>query len=62
MEDGTKPCPYCAEPIRIEAKYCKHCSRKLSPANTALALGDSWSCRRCGALSVLLQPWPSTGS
>ena len=30
MEDGTKPCPYCAEPIRIEAKYCKHCSRKLS--------------------------------
>jgi len=29
MEEGYKPCPYCAEPIRIEAKYCKHCSRKL---------------------------------
>ena len=29
MEEGYKPCPHCAEPIRIEAKYCKHCSRKL---------------------------------
>lgn len=29
MEEGYKPCPYCAEPIRAEAKYCKHCSRKL---------------------------------
>ena len=29
MEEGYKPCPFCAEPIRIEAKYCKHCSRKL---------------------------------
>jgi S1-C subfamily serine protease len=30
MEEGYKPCPYCAEPIRIEAIYCKHCSRKLA--------------------------------
>jgi hypothetical protein len=29
MEEGYKPCPHCAEPIRIEAKYCKHCSRKI---------------------------------
>ena len=30
MDEGCKPCPYCAEPIRIEAIYCKHCSRKLA--------------------------------
>jgi hypothetical protein len=30
MEEGYKPCPYCAEPIRIEARLCKHCNRKLS--------------------------------
>lgn len=42
MEEGYKPCPHCAEPIRIEAKYCKHCSRRLpqpTPAWRWVVLG-----------------------
>jgi hypothetical protein len=29
MEQGYKPCPHCAEDIRIDAKVCKHCGRKI---------------------------------
>lgn len=25
-----KACPYCAEPIRVEARVCKHCGRNLA--------------------------------
>jgi serine/threonine protein kinase len=28
-EAGYKPCPYCAEDIRVDAKACKHCGRKF---------------------------------
>jgi len=26
---ATKPCPYCAEQINLEAKKCKHCGEFL---------------------------------
>ena len=29
MEDGYKPCPYCAEPIREGATVCRYCNRTL---------------------------------
>ena len=29
MEDGYKPCPYCAEPIREAATVCRYCNRTL---------------------------------
>jgi hypothetical protein len=28
VEEGTA-CPFCAEPIKADAKVCKHCSRDL---------------------------------
>jgi len=30
--DGQRPCPYCAEPIRLEAIKCKHCGEMLPGA------------------------------
>lgn len=29
---GRRPCPFCAEMIRPEAKVCPHCQRDLQPA------------------------------
>lgn len=27
----TRPCPYCAEPIRVEAVKCRHCGSTVIP-------------------------------
>ena len=29
MEPNTKQCPYCAEPIHVDAAKCKHCGEIL---------------------------------
>jgi len=29
---AAKPCPFCAEPVRPEAKKCRHCGETLDPA------------------------------
>ncbi|HEV3483599.1 MAG TPA: hypothetical protein VGR97_14870 [Candidatus Acidoferrales bacterium] len=40
MEDQTdlKPCPFCAEPIRREAKVCRYCNRAVEPQPSRLRL------------------------
>ena len=30
--EDRRPCPWCAEPIRVEAKVCKHCGRDAEAA------------------------------
>jgi hypothetical protein len=32
-DEGMRACPYCAEPIRIQAIKCKHCSSDLSASH-----------------------------
>ena len=34
---GYKACPYCAEPVRVEAKICKHCQRELPVTEAPVA-------------------------
>ena len=29
LVDGTKPCTMCAEPVKVEAKLCKHCGSEI---------------------------------
>lgn len=31
QDADTKACPYCAEPVRVAAKVCKHCGREFQP-------------------------------
>lgn len=33
--ETSKPCPFCAETIKIEAVVCKHCGRDLSGSHLA---------------------------
>ena len=42
MSAKTKPCMYCAEPILVDAKVCKHCGRdqvKSKPGSRIGGLG-----------------------
>lgn len=32
VEDPLKPCPFCAEPVKVQAKRCKHCGETLDAA------------------------------
>jgi serine/threonine-protein kinase len=34
-EDEFKPCPYCAEPIRKQAIYCRYCQKDISKKGAA---------------------------
>lgn len=34
-DEGMRACPYCAEPIRVEAIKCKHCASDLAQSPAA---------------------------
>lgn len=34
---GTRPCPYCAEKVKVSARVCKHCGRDLLGASSGAA-------------------------
>jgi hypothetical protein len=31
VQRRERPCPWCAEPILVEAKFCKHCQKEVAP-------------------------------
>ena len=36
----SRPCPFCAEAIRVEAITCRYCQRDVPPLTTAAAPGE----------------------
>ena len=37
----TRPCPFCAEPIRLQAKLCPHCRSPLLASSSSLSTGGA---------------------
>lgn len=46
VQDGVRPCPYCAEPIQAAAKKCKHCGEFLSTLASGTAVDRNRSSSR----------------
>jgi hypothetical protein len=43
-DPDLRPCPHCAEPIKRQAKVCKHCARDIIPP-------DRRPCPHCGVMN-----------
>lgn len=39
-DDGYRPCPHCAEPVRVEAILCRHCRMPLEPSSSDMEEGN----------------------
>ena len=52
-ENDTKDCPYCAEPVRVQASICPHCKSSLG-SPTAPAAYRNHSGRQIAGVSIAL--------
>ena len=52
-ENATKDCPYCAEPVRVQASICRHCRSSLE-SPTAPAAYRNHSGRQIAGVSIAL--------
>lgn len=52
-ENATKDCPYCAEPVRVQASICRHCRTALG-SPTAPAAYRHHSGRQIAGVSIAL--------
>jgi len=52
----TKPCPFCAEPIKRQAVLCRHCGSNLKPSSSGNQT-STWS-----GISAVLHVLPWAGS
>jgi hypothetical protein len=48
----TKKCPYCAEEIKAEAIFCKHCQTDLTAGPSKELVDDKPKCPLCGGEMV----------
>lgn len=55
MTEGLVDCPYCAEPIKVEARKCKHCGSDLTGNDVGRRMQDlGEALQSCGCALLML--------
>ncbi len=57
--DDFRPCPYCAEPIRKQAVYCRFCGKQVPRAGAAAAAPERKTRRRVRPPAKVAAPAPA---
>lgn len=57
---ATRPCPFCAEPIRLEARVCRHCGEDLEVRRRPERSRVDASTRTTVYVQAERQPFPHT--